>query len=351
VEDKTIAVDAAPPSVLVVILNWNGWEETLKAADSILRQDYANLRVLVIDNGSADGSVAQLRAIRNDRVELLELPENRGFTGGCNEGFKRALVAGAHYVWLFNSDAVNEDEGVLTSLVALAESDPNIGLVSPRIAEPGEDCRLTLCGGVCSTDPFFWDYTHDPEEARRWALQFPNAGFVSGAAMLVKSSLIRKIGMLDEKFFAYYEDHDYSYRSSMAGFRNLWDENSMIRHAEKDAKLNPLAIKPHWWYYVGRNPILLWRKHLGGLRALKPCWWSLNSSLRLVLRCRKYSAASDAMFAGLWHGLIKRGGAYRPEYRMPRMLAAAVWKYALARPALSASVATAPQGDEAHTSN
>ncbi len=181
---------------------------------------------------------------------------------------------------------------MLSSIVAIAESDPRIGLVSPRIAEPSEDCRLTLCGGVCSTDPLFWDYTHDPEEARRWSTQFPKAGFVSGAAMLVKTSLIRKIGMLDEKFFAYYEDHDYSYRSSQAGFRNLWDENSMIRHAEKDAMLDPLAIKPHWWYYVGRNPILLWRKHLGPIRALRSCWWSFHSSLRLVVRCKEYSAAS-----------------------------------------------------------
>lgn len=337
-EEKSNVVDAAPPLVFVVILNWNGWEDALNAADSILRQDYTNLRVLVIDNGSTDGSVAHLRAIRDDRVELLELPENRGYTGGCNEGFKRALTAGALYVWLFNSDAVIEDKTVLASLVAIAESDPKVGLVSPRIAEPGEECRLTLCGGVCSTDPFLWDYTHDPEQARRWALQFPNAGFVSGAAMLVKASLIRQIGMLDEKFFAYYEDHDYSYRSSLAGCRNLWDENSIVRHAEKDAALNPFEIKPHWWYYVARNEILLWRKHLSGLRALKRCWWTIQSKLRLVLLCEGYSAASDAMFAGFWHGLIKRGGPYRPEFRMPRPLSAVIWKYARARaPELLAS--------------
>jgi GT2 family glycosyltransferase len=296
-----------------------------------LRQDYTNLRVLVIDNGSTDGSVAHLRTIRDDRVELLELPENRGYTGGCNEGFKRALVTGAHYVWLFNSDAVIEDKNTLSSLVALAESDPKIGLVSPRIAELGEDGGLAYCGGVCSMDPFLCDKTHDPVEARRWAREYPNAGYVTGTAMLVKTSVIREIGMLDERFFAYYEDTDYSYRSSRAGCRNLVDENSKVRHPEKHVSINPLAIKPHYWYYMARNECLFWRKHLGTIRALKPCWWAFHGKLRLMLKCKEHRAVCDATLAGLWHGWIKRGGPYRPEYRMPRLLAAAIWKYALAK--------------------
>src|ERR1035441_3341755 len=104
--DRMKPGEVMPPSVVVVILNWNGWKETLTSVDSVLRLDYTNLRVLVVDNGSADGSIEHLRTIRDDQVELLELPENRGYTGGCNEGFKRALVAGAQYVWLLNSDAV-----------------------------------------------------------------------------------------------------------------------------------------------------------------------------------------------------------------------------------------------------
>jgi hypothetical protein len=330
-DEKRGAVAAIPPSVLVVVLNWNGWENTLTSVDSALRLDYANLRVLVIDNGSTDGSIEHLRTICDDRVELLELPENRGYTGGCNEGFRHALAAGAQYVWLLNSDAVVEDKDTLSSLVALAESDPKIGLVSPRLAEPGVECRLTYCGGVCSMDPFIHHETCDPEEARRWAREYPDAGLVWGTALLVKSSMIRQIGMLDERFFAYWEDLDYSYRSSQAGYRNVVDENSMVRHEEKNESINLLAIKPHSWYYKARNGYLLWRKHLGTIRALKPSWWTFLSTLRLMVRCKENRDATDAMLAGLWHGWIKRGGPYRPEYRMPRLLAAAIWKYALAK--------------------
>jgi hypothetical protein len=330
VDERKSALVGVLPSVLVVTLNWNSWEATLTLLESVLQVDYPNLCLLVIDNGSEDGSVEHLRTIRDDRVELLAFPENRGFTGGCNEGFKRALATGAHYVWLLNNDVVVEDKNTLSSLIALAESDPRIGMVSPRHIDFGKDGRLTYCGGVCSMDPLFCDKTGDPEQAERWTREYPNAGFVSGAAMLVKTSVIRKIGLLDEKFFAYFESVDYSYRSSLAGYRNLVDHNSMIRHPMKDQELNPSAIKEYWWYYQARNQCLLWRKHLGLARALRPCWWSLNGLLRR-LRQMENQGAYDACLAGFWHGLINRGGQYRPEFRMPRLLAATIRQFARAR--------------------
>jgi GT2 family glycosyltransferase len=186
-------------------------------------------------------------------------------------------------------------------------------------------------------DPFIYDKTHDPVEARRWAREYPNAGLVMGTATLVKSSAIGKIGLLDERFFAYYEDNDYSYRSSLAGYRNIVDENSTVRHEEKNEGINPFAIKPHYWYYMARNECLFWRKHLGTIQGLKPCWWNRNYWTWNLRRCKEYPNATDAMLAGLWHGWINRGGPYRPEYRMPKLLSAVIWKYALAKTAASPS--------------
>jgi hypothetical protein len=330
-DEMRTAVDTARPSVLVVILNWNGWKDTVTCIDSVLRLNYPNFRVLVIDNKSTNESVVHLRTIRDDRVELLELPENKGCAGGRNEGFRRALVLGVDYVWLLDNDAMVEDKGTLSSLVALAESDPKIGLVSPRIAEPGAEGRLTYCGGVCSMNPYIHKKTGDPQEAQRWTREYPNAGFVSGTAMMVRTQTIRKIGMLDEKFFAYFESVDYSYRSSLAGYCNLVDDNSLVRHHQKNTELNPLEIRPLWWYYQARNQSLLWRKHMGLRRALRPCWWSFNAMLRHMRRCVENRDATNAILAGLWHGWINRGGPYRSEYRMPRLLAAAIRKYALVK--------------------
>ena len=330
--DETMAGDheafdrEAPPLVLIVILNWNNSEVTLASVASVLQIGYPNFRMLLIDNGSSNGSAARLRTIRDDRVELLELSENRGYTGGCNEGLRRALAMGAQYVWLLNSDALVSDADTLKKLVSFAESDPKIGLVSPRIAALGEEARITFCGGVCSMDPLIYDETCDPEQARCWARDYRNAGLALGTAMLIKSSVIREIGMLDERFFMYFEDIDYSYRSSLAGYRNLVDEESIVRHEEKNRNTNPTGMKPHYWYYMARNECRFWRKHLGVFRSLRPSWWAFRRTLRHMLQCRENRDATDAMLAGLWHGWINRGGPYRPEYLMPRLLAAAIWK-------------------------
>jgi len=337
-DEEAGAADTEQPSVLVVILNWNCLEDTLTAVESVLRLNYRNHRILVIDNGSTDGSAACLQNIRNDRVEILEHTENLGFTGGCNAGFRRGLESGASYIWLLNSDALIEDEDTLGSLVELAESNPKIGLVSPRLAEPGEAGNLTFCGGVCQMDPFYYERTGDPKEAESWVGKYPNAGFVSGTAMLVKTSLIRQIGMLDEKFFAYIEATDFSYRSSQAGYKNLVDENSLVRHAQKKMTLSPLTIKPHFWYYMARNECLLWRKHIGVIRALRPSWWAFRKMTVHLCRCREAPNITEAILAGLWHGWINRGGPYCPEYRMPRPVATAVWKYALAKANPSSSL-------------
>src|SRR5437868_3229339 len=104
------------PLVLIVLINWNSFEETQAAVESVLRMDYPNFRVLIIDNGSKDHSVSQLREITGDRVNLLESRENTGYTGGCNLGIEQALSIGAQYVWLLNNDAVVERD-VLSSLV------------------------------------------------------------------------------------------------------------------------------------------------------------------------------------------------------------------------------------------
>src|ERR1017187_6066317 len=124
------------PLVLIVVLNWNDPDETISAVESIFQMDYANFRVLVIDNGSTDDSVERLRGLVGERVELVEVAVNTGYTGGCNLGFKRALEMGADYAWLLNNDTT-ADTHALSSVVALAESDERIGLVSPLIARLG----------------------------------------------------------------------------------------------------------------------------------------------------------------------------------------------------------------------
>ena len=316
------------PLVLVVLLNWNSYEETRTAIESVQRMDYPNFRILIVDNGSQDGSVSALKALSGERVDLLMSPVNTGYTGGCNLGMERALAMGAKYIWLLNNDAVVEPTA-LSSIVAIAESDDRIGLVTPQIAALDED-RLTFAGGIISTKDKVYEDTHDPVVAAEWRERYPDAGLVSGTAMLVRAEVVRRIGMLDPAFFAYFEDIDYSVRSAKAGFRNVVDPNSVVRHLEKNHNKKPDEIRPHYWYYMARNESRFWRKHLGFMGSLRLSWNSFNRFLRNRNRLSG-KPESDAILAGLWDGWRNRGGAYNPHARMPALPAAMVRFYSRRR--------------------
>ncbi len=262
-------------------------------------------------------------------LNLLESRENTGYTGGCNLGIEQALSIGAQYVWLLNNDAVVERD-VLSSLVVTAEQDKRIGLITPRIATLNGE-RITFAGGVISTKKAFYNETNDPVVAAEWAAQYPEAGLVIGTAMLVRVELVRRIGMLDTTFFAYFEDIDYSARSVAAGFRNVVDSNSVVRHFEKNRNTKPLEIKPHYWYYMARNESRFWKKHLGLSKSLKLTWYSCNGFLRHFNRLGSRPESQAAILAGLWDGWRDRSGPYNPKRRMPAIPSALVRLYSRRR--------------------
>jgi len=116
-------------------------------------------------------------------------------------------------------------------------------------------------------------------------------------------------------------------RSSKAGFRNVVDPHSVVRHLEKNRNAKPLEIMPHYWYYMARNESRFWRKHLGFAASLKLMWHSFNGFLRHRLRLKARPESGEAILAGLWHGWLNRSGEYDPGFRMPAVPAAAVKLY------------------------
>ncbi|HEX2918971.1 MAG TPA: glycosyltransferase family 2 protein [Edaphobacter sp.] len=318
-----------PPLVLIVLLNWNSADETIAAVRSVRAMDYPNYRVMIVDNASQDDSLKRLRPFVSDDLELLESPVNTGYTGGCNQGMKRALELDVQYVWLLNNDAVVAPH-TLSSLVGLAESDLSIGLITPQIASLDED-RLTFAGGIISIKDRLYNETHDPAVAREWNSHYPNAGLVIGTAMLIRTEVIRKIGMLDTRFFAYFEDIDYSARSAQAGFRNVVAPDTVVRHLEKNRNTRPFEIKPHYWYYMARNESRFWRKHLGLIGSLRQTWYSFNGFLRHYNRLANNRESRNALLAGLWDGWMDRSGPYHPGVRMPSPIAGLVNLYSRRR--------------------
>ena len=309
------------PSVLVVLLNWNSFAETLSSLASVLALDYPNFSVVVIDNGSTDGSAKHLsdhlQALASDRVQLLPLPENTGYTGGCNQGIRLALERSDDFVWLLNNDATTAPD-TLSSLVRLAQTDPRLGLISPQILTRQDPGRALNLGGVFRPEIPSVESTSELSQAHAQARDTPDRIIVLGTAMLVRSSLLRQIGPHDDRFFAYWEDTDLSVRSIRAGFRNAVDFSSSVLHSNTNYVPDPNHIKPHYWYYMARNETLFWRKHLGlGLPFLKACLWALKLNRIYLERLAPSPATRRALIAGIWDGWLGRTGPWHPARRAP----------------------------------
>ena len=312
----------AAPRVTAIVLSWNNFPDTRACLLALRAQDYPALSIRVVDNASTDGSLAALRAEFPD-IALHANERNLGYTGGNNLAIRAALADGAAFVWLFNNDAVAAPD-VLSRLVAIAGADPGIGLLSPLIARAAPGAGFDFAGGLIDMAGGGYQTTEDPAQGQAWQAAHPDRFMLTGTALLARRALVERIGVLDERFFAYWEDTDYAWRALRAGWRNHLAFGVTVGHAAKPPAATGLG-RPHFYYYMARNELLFWRKHRGA-RAARPLLWALRRQTRLAEAARASPATQAAIMAGLWDGLLGRGGAYDPARRMPapaRWLAAA----------------------------
>ncbi|MGI0148937.1 MAG: glycosyltransferase family 2 protein [Thermoplasmata archaeon] len=239
--------------VVIALVNFNGYQTTCEAIDSILPHLGPSDALVVVDNASTDGSVARL-AQRYPTVRTIALQWNRGYPGGCNAAIDFALREEAQYVLLANNDILFAPDAI-ERLVSTAETDPRIGIVVPRIYYSDHPRRLWAAGSTIS--PVTGLTSHrgmDCEEA-----EFPPApapvdvDMCTGCCMLVKTSIIREVGRMRAEFFLYYDETDWCWRIRRAGFRIVLDDRSHIWH--KVSKTVGVS-SPIFWYYLTRNHIL-----------------------------------------------------------------------------------------------
>lgn len=302
------------PLVYVSILNWNNPADTRRCLDSVFRLDYDPYRVIVVDNGSADDSLAQLGEDGRD-FRLIASPRNLGYAGGNNLAIREALAHGADYVWLLNNDAIAEPK-TLAQLIGAMQANPTLGMTSPVLRYP-EDSSIEYAAGYFDLGTATHRITCDLDEARLWQGEHADRISLVGTALLIRASLIRALGPLDESLFAYWEDTDLSIRANAAGFRNLAVLDANVFHVKTPPEISERGRQPHFYYYMTRNELLLWRKHLSGALRLKASLWSVLRALPKIDRRADDPRVGEACLAGLWDGLTGRTGEYHPSRRMP----------------------------------
>ncbi|WP_158679801.1 glycosyltransferase family 2 protein [Deinococcus sp. NW-56] len=203
-----------------VILNWNGWQDTAECLDSLRGLAYRNLDVLVVDNGSTDDSVEQLRQ-RFPEVNLTALPQNIGFGGASNLGTQTLLEAGAEYIWLLNNDTTVSTLA-LTELVRTAESDPSLGLVASVLYNYGEPGIVQAWGGG-TLHPYLLTLHHHFAPADSY-------DHLLGTSLLIRREVLEQIGLLDERYIFSMEDTEYSLRAREHGWRLAVADASRVYH-------------------------------------------------------------------------------------------------------------------------
>lgn len=276
----------AEPRVAVVLLNWNNAGDTVACVETLRRSTYANIELIVIDNGSTDDSMSRLRPLAggNDLV-LIETGANLGFPAACNLGARRGLADGAEYVFLLNNDTEIAPDAI-EYLVCLAESDPRIGLVTPKIMY-FEPAGLVWYGGAQFDDRFLAGrqagyrlYDHGEYE------QETDVPWATGCAMLIRRSVIEAAGLLQEDYFFGTEDLDYSLRVRQAGYRIRYMPRALVWH--KEAAAAGGRDVPQYVYYQVRNVLLLrrlWATGVTGrLTAIGYSWaWIAKRSLNYAV--------------------------------------------------------------------
>jgi GT2 family glycosyltransferase len=215
---------AEEPSVRCILLNWNGWQDTISCLSALAEQNYENFKVIVVDNGSADDSVPRIReAFPN--ILLVETGKNLGFSGGNNVGIRYALSEGAQYIWLLNNDTIPAPDALI-ELVKKAQSDARFGAIGSALMYAHDPNAVQAWGGgrinVWIGHSF---HTLVPKDDR-WF------DYITAASVLLPRQALNDIGLLDEAFFLYWEDGDLSFRLRKNGWRLGVAGSSIVLHKE-----------------------------------------------------------------------------------------------------------------------
>ena len=291
------------PKVVIIILNWNGKEDTVECLDSLRHITYPNYEILLIDNGSTDGSINLFKE-KFSEINIIEFKKNMGFAEGNNGGIRNARKMGFDYILLLNNDTI-VDPAFLTEMVMIGESSEKIGIIGAVNYYYNEPDRVWFCGGKFN----FWNgkayrvgVTKDNKVQED---KIEETDYVAGSCFLIKKNVRDKIGLLDKEYFAYWEEADYCVRSQKAGFKVLYAPKAKIWHKVSSTSKK---INGFFEYYNTRSNFLFMKKHATRMQFVSFLLWFffidlLITSFILVV-VHKNVAALCSFYKGIKDGIL-----------------------------------------------
>jgi GT2 family glycosyltransferase len=285
--------------IAVVLLNWNAAADTLDCLAHLARWQRVCPHVWVVDNASQPADLAALRAGLTDlsiATTLLVNEENRGFAGGTNRGLRAALDVGDAPILLLNNDA-RLDEADLCIMLATLESRPEIGWVGPALYQ---GARLHSLG---RRNPVLHHHTLITVSPTQEILP---VGFISGSVALVRSELLREVGLLDEDYFFNTEVADLCFRAREAGYLTVVDTRARAQHnLDRSSALRSTL----YTYYIIRNRfVFIAKRYRLAAWPLTGFWAGYALLLAAKLRLTGAPGPARAVYLGMVDGVTRRWG-------------------------------------------
>ena len=296
------------PKVAIIILNWNGWKDTVECLESVYNLGYPNYQVLVVDNGSTDDSIEKIKAWAEGKIKvksnfleynsyskpagIIELKrkdlqfsngneseqnyknlmvlilneENLGFAKGNNVGIRYAIERGFDYVFLLNNDTVISQQSFLNEMINFMEENKEIGVSVPCIYYYDQPDKIWNCGGKLL--PFGWRKYFTSKNICNSKRKYLNISFATGCALLIRESILEKYGVLTEDFFFGEEDYEFSMRMKKNKMKMACVLNAKIYHKLGSSvnKLSERKLKLAFIHHLNRlvhlkkyYPKILWK--------------------------------------------------------------------------------------------
>ncbi|MBI1886454.1 MAG: glycosyltransferase family 2 protein [Chloroflexi bacterium] len=251
------------PKVAVIVLNWNGLADTSACLESLQAITYAEYETILIDNGSRGDDAGVLGERFGGFVRLIVSERNLGFAGGCNLGIRDALQRSPDYVLLLNND-VTVDPHFLDELVTAAEALPDAAALCPKVYFHDRPSVICSTGGRVNA----WTGTSRQvgrgEEDRGQRDEAAVRDYADGACMLIRREALERVGLLDEEYFAYWEETDWCARAAEAGYRCYYAPAAKVWHKAARSQ----APDSDFYFLFRRNAFLFLRKRKSPLHLL-----------------------------------------------------------------------------------
>jgi len=248
-------------SVAILLVNWNGYAYTQACLESLEKVKEPAFQIILVDNGSQNSEGEQLKA-RFPQVHLIANPDNLGFAGGNNVGIRYALEQGFDQVLLLNNDTTVTPSFLQELQACLDQS--RCGVAQPLILFAHEPHKLWSAGGKWNSLLGRAITLGDRVPLEKYSVPAKTLDWATGCCMLVSRAALLEAGLLNEAYFAYFEDVEWSLRIRKGGFTIGLAENAIIYHEAGAASKKQHAegtLSPKVFYFHVRNQLFLLRQH------------------------------------------------------------------------------------------